>query len=194
MLSQEAMQAREILEEHENNILKVIEENDCYTIELWQDPFAYKQCMGFAGSRYIEIFFNDSYSSNLLLDNDIYINAILRKYNTVDTLWLKSYMRELNMSFSHIFNKLENIKTLKTLKYFKAEEYKNIYLLSNLENLELCVYGIENLDFTRLKYLKRCTILMKKHYSTKEQINEARKYIKKQESMYKKIQFSLLID
>jgi len=191
MLSKEAIEARKALEEYENEFLDIVEENEDFTIDIWKDPLTIHP---FNSNKHIKIFFQDTYTDNISIENDIKINKLLNKYKDIDTLWIHGHFSESTMSLSHLFKGLKNIKVFKTLKYFKRNEYRNIRTLEKLEKLELAMYDANDIDFSELKNLTECIILMNKHISTKEQLKMSKQYIQELKNKNSKIKFTIHIE
>jgi quinol monooxygenase YgiN len=191
MLSKETIAARKALEEYENKFVDIVKENEDFTFEIWREHAAYHP---YNSSKHIKIYFNDTYTDNSSIENDIEVNKLLKKYKDIDTLWIHGYSSELTMSLSHLFKDLKNIKFLKTLRYFKRDEYRNIKTLEKLEKLELAMYDVNDIDFSELKNLTHCTILMNKHKSTKDQIKMSKQYIQELKNEDSKIKFTMHIE
>ncbi|KIM07205.1 MAG: hypothetical protein KU38_10750 [Sulfurovum sp. FS08-3] len=194
MLSEETKLARKMLSDYENDFIDMVEENENFIFEIWKDPLVYAQCIGYKGEKYIDVFFQDTYTENFAIENDKVVNSLLKKYNDIDTLWIKGYSRELQISLLEIFDNLDNIRILKCLKYFKKQEYKNITTLKNLEKLEVTMYDLHDIDFQKFERLTRCMILMSRGFNTKEELQESKKYIKQLQKENPNIEFDLRID
>ena len=191
MLSKETIAARKALEEYENEFVDIVKENEDFIFEIWKDPVTYHP---HNTNKHMKIFFNDTYTDNISIDNDIEVNKLLKEYRDIDTLWIHGYSSELTMSLSHLFKGVQNIIFFKTLRYFKKDEYKNIKTLEKLEKLELAMYDINDIDFRELKNLTHCTILMNKHISTDKQLEMSKQYINVLKNEDSKIKFTIHIE
>lgn len=194
MLSKETIEARKALEEYtkeyEKEFMVLVEDNKDFSVEILKDsntvhPFD-------RSSPHAELYIYETYNSNA--SNEIKINRLLKKYKSIDSIWLKGYHLELPISLSGLFEGLKNIKFLKTLKYFKKNEYKNIKVLDKLEKIELAMYDANDINFSVFGNLNECIILMDTSLSTKEEIESSKRYIKDMQDKNCKIEFSIHIN
>ena len=74
MLSKETIAARKALEEYANEFLDIVEENEDFTIDIWKDPLTIHP---FNSNKHIKIFFQDTYTDNISIENDIKINKLI---------------------------------------------------------------------------------------------------------------------
>lgn len=194
MLSKETIEARKALEEYteeyEKEFMVLVEDNKDFSVEILKHPDAIHPFD--RSSPHAELYIYETYNGNAL--NEIKINRLLKKNKSIDSMWLKGYRHELPISLSGLFEGLENIKFLKTLKYFKKNEYKNIKLLDKLEKIELAMYDANDIDFLLFGNLNECIILMDTSLSTKEEIESSKQYIKEIQDKNCKIEFSIHIN
>jgi len=192
--NKEVEEMEKSLQDYENEIIEVIENNAYYNIEIWNDSNAYRMLFKKSGEKYLDIYLDEEYTEKYTVEKDIEINAILKAHRDIDTLRINSFSYKLPTKLSYFFNEIIHIKSLSIQSYFKADECKYIEELLNLESLKLYMWNAADIDFSNLKNLKYCTVLMSKYQSSKEEINASKGYIAKLEKEEKTINFELIID